>query len=187
MGCIDVDTVRGPIGVPARITTDRRTQFTSGTWGEWCKNVKKQGVKSQEYWRQRRPYNSGWWYLDSCRRPVSSQQEWRSLLHALAVILPRRRLLRVHWMGRTGGGIENDRIQNITHPYSGPYRVLKRGNKGWKVHVCDRVEILGRYRLSLTWTASTLRLRSRHDVECRGRSLWFLWHQLLGPCSGSQI
>ena len=29
-------------GVPARITTNRGTQFTSGTWGDWCQ---KQGVQ----------------------------------------------------------------------------------------------------------------------------------------------
>ena len=28
--------------MPARITTDRGTQFTSGTWGDWCQ---KQGVQ----------------------------------------------------------------------------------------------------------------------------------------------
>ena len=49
-GCIDMDTVLeafitlwvARFGVPARITTDRGTQFTSGMWGDWCL---KQGVQ----------------------------------------------------------------------------------------------------------------------------------------------
>ena len=43
-GRIDVDTVLEAFittwvacfSVPACITTDRGTQFTSGTWGDWC-------------------------------------------------------------------------------------------------------------------------------------------------------
>ena len=50
MSRIDVETVLeafittwvARFGVPARITTNRGTQFTSGTWGDWCK---KQGVQ----------------------------------------------------------------------------------------------------------------------------------------------
>ena len=50
LGRIDVETVLeafitmwvARFGVPARITTDRGTQFTFGTWGDWCK---KQGVQ----------------------------------------------------------------------------------------------------------------------------------------------
>ena len=33
----------GPLWCAVRITTDRGTQFTSGTWGDWCK---KQGVQN---------------------------------------------------------------------------------------------------------------------------------------------
>ena len=50
MSCIDVETVLeafittsvARFSVPARITTDRGTQFTAGTWGDWCR---KQGVQ----------------------------------------------------------------------------------------------------------------------------------------------
>ena len=50
MSRIDVETVLEAFitmwvacfGVPARITTDRGTQFTSGTWEDWCQ---KQGVQ----------------------------------------------------------------------------------------------------------------------------------------------
>ena len=37
-----INTWVARFGVPARIITDRGTQFTSGTWGDWCK---KQGVQ----------------------------------------------------------------------------------------------------------------------------------------------
>ena len=47
---IDVETVLeafittwvARFSMPARITTNRGTQFTSGTWGDWCR---KQGVQ----------------------------------------------------------------------------------------------------------------------------------------------
>ena len=50
LGRIDVDTVLeafittwvARFGVPAGNTTNRGTQFTSGTWGDWCE---KQGVQ----------------------------------------------------------------------------------------------------------------------------------------------
>ena len=50
LGCIDADTLLEAFittwvacfGVPARITTDRGNQFTSGMWGDWCR---KQGVQ----------------------------------------------------------------------------------------------------------------------------------------------
>ena len=51
LSCFDEETVLEAFitkwvacfGMPARITTDRGTQFTSGTWGDWCQ---KQGVQN---------------------------------------------------------------------------------------------------------------------------------------------
>ena len=38
--------------MPARITTDRGTQFTSGTWGDWCQKQGVQHITTTAYHQQ---------------------------------------------------------------------------------------------------------------------------------------
>ena len=41
-------------GVPSHITTDRGTQFTSGTWGDWRQNQGVQHITTTAYCTTRR-------------------------------------------------------------------------------------------------------------------------------------
>ena len=62
--------------------------------------------KRRGCWRQKRPFNSSWWCLDSCRRQVSSQRTWRSYwcrrwsYHLRGALITRQWQLHL-WMGQT--------------------------------------------------------------------------------------
>ena len=104
LGHIDVDTVLEAFitkwvacfGVPARITTDRGTQFTSGTWGDWCQ---KQGV----------------------------QHITTTAYHPQA-----------------NGMVERIHCTLKADKYRGPYKLLERGNKAWKIQVGERVDVVSK-------------------------------------------
>ena len=53
--------------------------------------------------------------------------------------------------------------------YSGPYKVLERGNKAWKL-VGERVDLVSRDHLKPTWAVWPLRWLCRPHVGDRGRS-----------------
>ena len=74
--------------------------------------------------------------------------------------------------------------------YSGPYKVLEKGNKAWKLQVGERVEVVSRDRLKPhLGSVARGRLCCRH-VGGRGRPQWLRWLPLLqqrsqgGLCSG---
>ena len=207
---IDVDTVLeafittwvARFGVPARITTDRGTQFTSGTWGEWCREQGVQHITTTAYHPQAngmverihrtlkaalcaRGGAAAWkdhlpWVLLGMRAapreetgvsaaeaalqqqlvvpgqlppPGERPADMEELLAPPAVIPPTGRsyaqaaasspLDGAEWVYVAKGGAQRP----MADKYSGPYQVLERGNKAWKLQVGDKIEVVSRDRL----------------------------------------
>ena len=82
-------------------------------------------------------------------RPAGMKEFWccRWSYHPQGAPTPKQRLhhpwVGADWVYVVKGGASKP----MTDKYSGPYRVLERGNKAWKLQVGERVEVVSRDRL----------------------------------------